>query len=166
MQAGVKWPDKMGMLTHLLITNSNTGILWQLLFALSFGDCQCELYRGERGDSTCKIARTHLPAHTHEIYDIFLGTTTSYFFFLKSKYIWSLQSYWNLQTGTELLCFFPPFFLKQSSAHPGYTAVERSNHINVAITQIYTVSNHCEMLPKDSGDGRFGFVLLHLTKPP
>lgn len=29
-QAGVKWPDKMKMLTHLLITNSNVSILWQL----------------------------------------------------------------------------------------------------------------------------------------
>lgn len=26
MQAGVKWPDKMRMLTHLLITNSNSSI--------------------------------------------------------------------------------------------------------------------------------------------
>lgn len=37
VQAGVKWPDKMRMLTHLLITNSNPSILWQFLCLIVFG---------------------------------------------------------------------------------------------------------------------------------
>lgn len=111
----------MGMLTHLLITNSNTGILWQLLFALSFGDCQCERYRGERGQ--------HLQNSTYT-----LIWNIRYIFWAQQQVIIKKKKKevkihlkpTVLLEFTErkrvVVCFFPSF-LKQSSAHPGYTAV-------------------------------------------